>query len=299
MTGSGLDRLVPHAMMQANESLYIGDFDLEPLQMTSQIQLPDMEALRLRSQRMSSPPTQLHHLMPAAHNGLTGSGHDVVHDPLRVLPTSQTNSGSLGPSHHTLTTMKYPGTPPDTPPCSSSPSPPYQSLSNVTTSGATTTIGLTDVTELVCWRGYNQDQALDLRGQCDLGGRGDKLTESAWLSMEYVDTEDPNLRHCTVIPALPPSTPTSSGSKVDGAGNIIDDIQVGEVTTHLTQRVELIIPFLAGHPQREGAQQEAARLPAGGRGQTQAEEENSEEQRLRSELSVQEAGAEAGPGDQQ
>ena len=228
ISGSGLDRLVPHAMMQANESLYIGDFDLEPLQMTSQIQLPDMEALRLRSQRMSSPPTQLHHLMPAAHNGLNGSGHEVVHDPLRVLPASHANPG-LGPSHHTLTSMKYPGTPPDTPPCSSSPSPPYQSLSSVTTSGTTTTIGLTDVTELVCWRGYNQDQALDLRGQCDLG-RGDKLGESAWLSMEYVDTEDPNLRHCTVIPALPPSTPTSSGSK-ESSSNIVDDIQVGEVTT--------------------------------------------------------------------
>ena len=44
--GGGLDRLVssgvtsvPHAMMQANESLYIGEFDLEPLQMTTQIQL--------------------------------------------------------------------------------------------------------------------------------------------------------------------------------------------------------------------------------------------------------------------
>ena len=222
MNGSGLDRLVPHAMMQANESLYIGDFDLEPLQMSSQIQLPDMEALRLR-QRMGSPPSQLHHLMPAPHPGLSGVGHEIVQDHLRVLPSSS----------HTVTDaglgLKYPGTPPDTPPCSSSPSPPYQSLSSVTTSGATT-IGLTDVTELVCWRGYNQDQALDLRGQCDLG-RTDKLGESAWLSMEYVDTEDPNLRHCTVIPAMPPSTPTSSSSKVDTASNIVDDIQVGEVTS--------------------------------------------------------------------
>ena len=73
MNGSGLDRLVPHAMMQANESLYIGDFDLEPLQMSSQIQLPDMEALRLR-QRMGSPPSQLHHLMPAPHPGLAPPG---------------------------------------------------------------------------------------------------------------------------------------------------------------------------------------------------------------------------------
>ena len=227
MNGSGLERLVPHTMM-ANESLYIGDFDLEPLQMSSQIQLPDMEALRLR-QRMGSPPSQLHHLMPAPHPGLPGVGHELVqhqhqHDHLRVLPSTSGTVSDPGLG------LKYPGTPPDTPPCSSSPSPPYQSLSSVTTSGATT-IGLTDVTELVCWRGYNQDQALDLRGQCDLG-RADKLGESTWLSMEYVDTEDPNLRHCTVIPAMPPSTPSSStsSSKVDSAGNIVDDIQVGEVT---------------------------------------------------------------------
>ena len=226
MNGSGLDRLVPHAMMQANESLYIGDFDLEPLQMSSQIQLPDMEALRLR-QRMGSPPSQLHHLMPAPHPGLAGVGQEIVHDHLRVLPSSQTVSDHSGQG---LASLKYPGTPPDTPPCSSSPSPPYQSLSSVTTSGATT-IGLTDVTELVCWRGYNQDQALDLRGQCDLG-RTDKLGESAWLSMEYVDTEDPNLRHCTVIPAMQPSTPSSSGSsKAEAGSNIVDDIQVGEVTS--------------------------------------------------------------------
>ena len=39
------------------------------------------------------------------------------------------------------------------------------------------TIGLTEVTELV-WRGYNQDQALDLRGQtCD----PTKLGEGTWL----------------------------------------------------------------------------------------------------------------------
>ena len=68
MNGGGLDRLVqlPGNMMQTNESLYIGDFDLEPLQMSAQIPLPDMEALRLRSHRMSSPPAQLHHLMPMA-----------------------------------------------------------------------------------------------------------------------------------------------------------------------------------------------------------------------------------------
>ena len=108
-----------------------------------------------------------------------------------------------------------------------------------TGAGATATIGLTDVTELV-WRGYNQDQALDLRGQCDLG-RADKLGEpGTWLSMEYVDTEDPHLRHCTtVISALPPSsagptTPGTLSAKSDGSGTSggggIDDLQVGEVT---------------------------------------------------------------------
>ena len=249
MTGAGLDRLVPHAMMQTNESLYIGEFDLEPLQMSTQIPLPDMEALRLsRNHRMGSPPAQLHHLMPASHNSSaimpTPPSHNIheihnIHDPLRLLPTSSSQQHQTGllqvqqpqsPTHHTLTTMKYPGTPPDTPPCSNtSPSPPYQ-MTSVTTTGPTATIGLTDVTELV-WQRYNQDQALDLRGQCDLG-RGDKLGEGAWLNLEYVDTEDPNLRHCTtVISALPP-TPTSSSlsGKVDVAGgSMIDDVQVGEV----------------------------------------------------------------------
>ena len=152
---SGLDRLVsvPHAMMQANESLYIDDFNLESLQIQQiqQIQLPDMDALRLRSQRLGSPsspgPAQLHSLMPASHSsGLMPGpasvqvlGHGLgqedpsVQDHLRLLPAA-TGPGSQHTamihqhppvsSHHTLTSMKYPGTPPDTPPCSSSPSPP-------------------------------------------------------------------------------------------------------------------------------------------------------------------------------
>ena len=259
MNGGGLDRMVslPQSMMQPNDSLYIGDFDLEPLQMNSQIPLPEMESLRLRSHRMSSPPAQLHHLMPPGHSLMSSAPptHNIqeihnIHDPLRLLQTSSAQTGIIqhsptplntGPvvtTHHTLTTMKYPGTPPDTPPCSTSPSPPYQM--SVATSGATATIGLTDVTELV-WRGYNQDQALDLRGQCDLG-RGDKLGESTWLSMEYVDTDDPTLRHCTtVISALPPgSTPpgpcvTNKPETSSGSGSMIDDLQVGEVT-HTTKK---------------------------------------------------------------
>jgi len=225
MNTGGLDRLVPQAMMQANESLYIGDFDLEPLQMNSQLQLPDMDALRLRSHRMSSPPTQLHHLMPANHQGMPPAPpppHNLqeIHDPLRLMttPVSSNNhvihhSPSQTTTHHTLTTMKYPGTPPDTPP-GNSPSPPYHSLGTVTTSG-TTTIGL-DVTELV-WRGY-QDQALDLRGQCDLGRDPSKLGEGGWLSMEYADPDDLNMRHCgSVISGLPPAT------KQDGSPAINDE----------------------------------------------------------------------------
>merc|ERR1711963_511383 len=120
--------------------------------------------------------------MPPSHQLMPGGGRhqlqqhtgDSVHDQLRLLQPS--NSGLSPVSSNTLTTMKYPGTPPDTPPCSTSPSPPYQMTSVTSTgAGATATIGLTDVTELV-WRGYNQDQALDLRGQCDLG-RADKLGE--------------------------------------------------------------------------------------------------------------------------
>jgi len=227
MNTGGIDRLVPQAMMQANESLYIGDFDLEPLQMNSQLQLPDMDALRLRSQRMSSPPTQLHHLMPANHQAMPPAPpppHNLqeVHDPLRLMPTTPSSNNQVihhsptqTTTHHTLTAMKYPGTPPDTPP-GSSPSPPYQTLSTVTTSG-TTTIGL-DVTELV-WRGY-QDQALDLRGQCDLGRDPTKLGEGAWLSMEYAEPDDLNMRHCgSVISGLPPTTKQESP-------NIVNDEQV-------------------------------------------------------------------------
>ena len=306
----GLERLVPHAMMQtASESLYIGEFDLEPLQMSAtQIQLPDMDALRLRSHRMSSPPAQLHHLMPASHGG--GAGVELGAGQM-LQPASTVTT------HHTLTTMKYPGTPPDTPPCSSSPSPgapgPYTMSQSVSTGAATATIGLTDVTELVSWR-YNQDQvhALDLRGQCpDLGGRGgvvgDKLGEGAWLSMEYVDTEDPQLRHCTtVISALPPTQLPSPGSSVGGGkleqhgSSLIDDVQAGEVTMPgLCIAKFSRCPLSVGHPQRAGAQQAAARLPQGGRGQAQAEEADSEEPRLRPELSLQAAHPAAGPGDQQ
>ena len=45
MGGGGGDRLVP--IMQPGDNIYIDDFNLEPLQMNSQIILPDMDALRL------------------------------------------------------------------------------------------------------------------------------------------------------------------------------------------------------------------------------------------------------------
>ena len=85
----------------------------------------DQSHCRLRSHRMGSPPAQLHHLMPPSHPGHGGvmqhhQPQDNVHDQLRLLPA---NSG-LSP----VSSMKYPGTPPDTPPCSSSPSPHYQEI---------------------------------------------------------------------------------------------------------------------------------------------------------------------------
>merc|ERR1719367_854692 len=106
-------------MQTASESLYIGEFDLEPLQMSAtQIQLPDMDALRLRSQRMSSPPTQLHHLMPANHQAMPPAPappHNLqeVHDPLRLMPTTVSTNNQVihhsptqSTTHHTLTAMK-------------------------------------------------------------------------------------------------------------------------------------------------------------------------------------------------
>ena len=48
MGAGGDSRLVP--IMQPADSLYIDEFNLEPLQMSSQIILPDMDALRLNRQ---------------------------------------------------------------------------------------------------------------------------------------------------------------------------------------------------------------------------------------------------------
>ena len=70
-------------VMQANDTLaYIDDFNMEPL-LTSQLQLPDMEALRLRGHRMGSPPSQLHNMMPPPAQLLHNDQHG---DLLRLLP---------------------------------------------------------------------------------------------------------------------------------------------------------------------------------------------------------------------
>jgi hypothetical protein len=69
-------------VLQANDTLaYIDDFNMEPL-LTSQLQLPDMDALRLRGHRMGSPGAQggqLHNLMPPPASQEHG-------DLLRLLP---------------------------------------------------------------------------------------------------------------------------------------------------------------------------------------------------------------------
>jgi len=203
-TGQGSDRLVPQVVMQGSDTLaYIDEFNMEPL-LQSTLQLPDMDGLRLhRGQRMGSPPgSNLHNLMPPP----SSQGGDQQHDLLRLLPDHHHPGHHLVGMPQHLGSMKYPGTPPDTPP-SSSPTSPYHHLGVITSASAsgTTTIGL-DVTELV-WRGYpgnnNQDQALDLRGQCET-----KPGEcGGWLSMEaaYPEDEGEPLQPCT------PCTPHMQG----------------------------------------------------------------------------------------
>jgi hypothetical protein len=192
---------------------------------------------------------QLHALMPAnpmlpLHIG--GGGQTTatlqladMQDPLRLgLAAAAASTVSYShhhqqqqqqqPQHHS---MKYPGTPPDTPPggglSASSPSPPYSgqiSLGSPGGSGiATTTINV-DVSEIV-WRSY-QDQPIDLRGQCDLGGRdgGGDLQEAKWLtSLEYAAAaDDPTLRQISVVTGLPATT--NGGGK--NGGTVIEDEQV-------------------------------------------------------------------------
>ena len=259
--GDPADRLVPNSviMTAAADNLYIEDFNLEPLgQMTAQHQLvlPDMDALRLcRGGRLvgSSSPTsshhhhhhhQLHALMPAnpsmlpLHSGGQGTTTtlqlaDMQGDPLRLgLATSyghhhhqQQQQQQQQHQHHS---MKYPGTPPDTPPggggmSGGSPSPPYAGQLSLASPSATT-INV-DVSEIV-WRSY-QDQPIDLRGQCDLGGGRDPsdLQEAKWLSsLEYSTSptaDDPGgLRQISVVTGLPAS---KNGG---GQTTVIEDEQV-------------------------------------------------------------------------
>jgi hypothetical protein len=213
-------------------------------QHAAQLVLPDMDALRLcRGGRGLSPhhqhqhhhhQQQLHALMPLnpnsggggmlqLHNQATATTTlqltDMQVDPLRLGLTTAAYGGhhphqqhqqqqqhhNSQHHHQQQTSMKYPGTPPDTPPGMSgeSPSPsPYSGQLSLASpsSGGPTTINV-DVSEIV-WRSY-QDQPIDLRGQCDLVGRED-LADAKWLSsLEY--STSPSEVHCKKNPiyALP------------------------------------------------------------------------------------------------
>jgi len=143
--------------LQTSDPLaYIDDFNLEPLQLNSQLAYPDMETIRLH--RHSSPTTAFHRPLgspppPSLHTLLP---------PPQVFPSLQE--------------VRYSS--PETPP-GSTPSP---SLSYPTLPPAPLHLTSLEVTatELV-WRGgtlHQQDQALDLRGQCEA-----RLGE--WVAMDY------------------------------------------------------------------------------------------------------------------
>ena len=210
--------------MQPGDSLYIEDFNLEPLQMSSQLILPDMDALRLnRSRGMCSPGVQLHNLMPVNTHGLPNGHLTDLHDPLRHLSNSIPCSMIQTSSHHTLASMKYPGTPPDTPP-GSSPSPPYHTLTTTTSMrdltasiSSPSTINV-EVSEIL-WKNY-QDQPIDLRGQCDLGRDPGDLQEAKWLSsLDYSSPDE--MRQVGLVAGMSPN-------KTGGANNgvVVDDEQV-------------------------------------------------------------------------
>ena len=206
--GGGGDRLV--SIMQPGESLYIEDFNLDTLQMNTQLILPDMEPLRINRRGMNSP-SQLHNLMPANHGMVSGHLSDL--DTLRNIPHSLSNSMmSSPPTHHTLTNMKYPGTPPDTPP-GSSPSPPYHTLTTSMSSPSTINV---EVSEIL-WKNY-QDQPIDLRGQCELGR--DELQEKWLSSLDYSGDESGLRQQLGMVSNLP------AAPKLDANGVVVDDEQV-------------------------------------------------------------------------
>jgi hypothetical protein len=230
----------------------------------AQLVLPDMDALRLcrggrasgglgspgggisSSQHNSSNhhhhhhhQHQLHALMPAnptTHGGMLQLHNQTtatlqladMQDPLRLgLTASYGHHHHHHQQQHTPSSMKYPGTPPDTPPggmSTGSPSPPYPGQISLASPSATT-INV-DVSEIV-WRSY-QDQPIDLRGQCDLGGRGDPgdLAEAKWLSsLEYSTAgvgspgDEVAMRQISVVTGLP-------ASKTSGQTTVIEDEQV-------------------------------------------------------------------------
>jgi len=142
--------------LQTSDPLaYIDDFNLEPLQLNSQLQYPDMETIRLHR-----------HSSPSFHRPLGSS--PPPHSLHTLLPPPQ--------AFPSLQEVRYSS--PETPPGSTpSPGSAYSSLPPAPLH--LTSLEVT-ATELV-WRGgtlHQQDQALDLRGQCEA-----RLGE--WVAMDY------------------------------------------------------------------------------------------------------------------
>merc|ERR1712130_857247 len=142
--------------LQTSDPLaYIDDFNLEPLQLNSQLQYPDMETIRLHR-----------HTSPAFHRPLGSS--PPPHSLHTLLPPPQAFPG--------LQEVRYSS--PETPP-GSTPSPGSAHSTLPPAPLQLTSLEVT-ATELV-WRGgtlHQQDQALDLRGQCEA-----RLGE--WVAMDY------------------------------------------------------------------------------------------------------------------
>jgi len=228
--------------LQTSDPLaYIDDFNLEPLQLNSQLQYPDMETIRLHR-----------HTSPAFHRPLGSS--PPPHSLHTLLPPPQ--------AFPSLQEVRYSS--PETPPGSTpSPGSAYSSLPPAPLH--LTSLEVT-ATELV-WRGgalHQQDQALDLRGQCEA-----RLGE--WVAMDY----------------------PADGDELGEVGDpSTDDAILGEESTIISnqqvakyQPCHCRLPFqAAGQPQCEGAQQAAARGAQGGGRQAKTKAENSEEPRLRPEL---------------
>jgi len=144
--------------LQTSDPLaYIDDFNLEPLQLNSQLQYPEMETIRLHR-----------HSSPGFHRPLGSS--PPPHSLHTLLPPPQ--------AFPSLQEVRYSS--PETPP-GSTPSPGSSAYSTQLPPAPLQLTSLeVTATELV-WRGgtlHQQDQALDLRGQCEA-----RLGE--WVAMDY------------------------------------------------------------------------------------------------------------------